>query len=531
MKQFGSTLRNRLKEVWGRTGFAWVRRDPAIQNTALGYDGRMATTTTQRAAIYARISLDKQEEAGVKRQIHLATKQAEADEAEVVATYVDNNISAFSGEYRPEYDKLIHSIENREIDVVYVYALDRLTRRTKDTLALFELCEKHHVTVKANRGYNIDPSDPASRLTIVILGLIAEQESIDRAARIRAAYEDRARTGRPKTGGRRMFGYEADAVTVIDEEAQAILDAAAMVIAGKTLRETVREIFDARGLTATTGRPMTAPTLRDILLNPRVRGLSTFNPTDPDTGYRLVKDRQIVGTGNWPAIIDEATGEKLDAVLRDPSRRRSHSGNSPRFFLASVLTCTCGAPMYAHYRKNTRGERLRFYTCKRPEPGGSHVSIGAEVDDLVEAVILKRMAQPDAVEALQQALAPEDDGLTKQLQDLAGERNALLARREQIEEAIIAADVDVSTFARVSKKIESQIAAIDEKMRELTASREADPLAAELADGPDFAEWWGSASVEDKRRLTRLLMEIHILPGKPGAKKFDPHRVKITWRQ
>src|SRR5699024_10605029 len=181
-----------------------------------------------------------------------------------------NNISAFSGEYRPEYDKLIHAIENREIDVVYVYALDRLTRRTKDTLALFELCETHNVTVKANRGYNIDPSDPASRLTIVILGLIAEQESIDRAARIRAAYEDRARTGRPKTGGRRMFGYEADAETIVDEEVEAMLDAAAMVIAGKTLRETVREIFHARSLPATSGRPMTAPTLRDILLNPRV---------------------------------------------------------------------------------------------------------------------------------------------------------------------------------------------------------------------------------------------------------------------
>lgn len=414
------------------TTMLWLKTStaPTIQNRALGHDGRMADTTTQRAAIYARISLDKQEEAGVKRQIHLATKQAEADEAEIVATFVDNNVSAFSGEYRPEYDKLIHAIENREIDVVYIYALDRLTRRTKDTLALFELCEKHNVTVKANRGYNIDPSDPASRLTIVILGLIAEQESIDRAARIRAAYEDRARTGRPKTGGRRMFGYETDAVTVIDEEAQAILDAAAMIIAGKTLRETVRKIFHARGLTATTGRPMTAPTLRDILLNPRVRGLSTFNPIDPDTGYRLIKDRQVVGRGTWPAIIDEATGEKLDAVLRDPSRRVSHSGNAPRYFLASVLTCTCGDPMYARSRRNKAGDPRRYYTCKRSEPGGTHVSIGAEVDDLIEAVILKRMAQPDAIEALQQALSPEDDGLTEQLQDLTGERNALLARRE-----------------------------------------------------------------------------------------------------
>lgn len=497
----------------------------------MGYDGHMATITTRRAAIYARISLDKQEEAGVKRQIHLATKQAEADEAEVVATYVDNNISAFSGEYRPDYDKLIHAIENREIDVVYVYALDRLTRRTKDTLALFELCEKHSVTVKANRGYNIDPSDPASRLTIVILGLIAEQESIDRAARIRAAYEDRARTGRPKTGGRRMFGYEADAVTVIDEEADAILDAAAMVIAGKTLRETVRDVFDARGLTATSGRPMTAPTLRDILLNPRVRGLSTFNPTDPETGHRLVKDRQIIGKGSWPAIIDEATGEKLDAVLYDPARRSSHVGNAPRYFLASVLTCTCGEPMYARSRKNKNGEPRRYYACKRSEPGGTHVSIGAEVDDLIEAVILKRMEQPDAVAVLQNTLTSEDNTLTERLQDLTGQRNALLAKREQIEDAAINEDVEMSTFARMSKKIEAQISGLDEDIRELTKNLDADPLAVELADGPDFAEWWGGASVEDKRRLTRLLMDIHILPGRPGAKVFDPHRVKIRWKR
>lgn len=498
----------------------------------MGYNSLMATITTRRAAIYARISLDKQEEAGVKRQIHLATTQADADEAEVVATYVDNNVSAFSGEYRPEYDKLIHSIENREVDVVYVYALDRLTRRTKDTLALFELCEKYNVTVKANRGYNIDPSDPASRLTIVILGLIAEQESIDRAARIRAAYEDRARTGRPKTGGRRMFGYDTDAVSIIDEEAQAILDAAAMVIAGKTLRETVRDVFDARGLTATSGRPMTAPTLRDILLNPRVRGLSTFNPTDPETGHRLVKDRQIIGKGSWPAIIDEATGEKLDAVLYDPARRSSHVGNAPRYFLASVLTCTCGEPMYARYRKTTSGERRRFYTCKRSEPGGTHVSIGAEVEGLIEAIIIRRMAQPDAVETLRRALSPGgNDGLTEQLQELTGERNALLARREQIEEAVIAADIDLSTFTRVSKKLEKQLAAIDGKLHELAASCDVDPLAAELADGPEFSQWWEGASIEDKRRLTRLLMEIHILPGKHGAKTFDPHRVNIIWRQ
>ena len=83
----------------------------------------------------------------------------------------------------------------------------------------------------------------------------------------------------------------------------------------------------------------------------------------------------------------------------------------------------------------------------------------------------------------------------------------------------------------MSKKIEAQISGLDEDIRELTKNLDADPLAVELADGPDFAEWWGGASVEDKRRLARLLMDVHILPGRPGAKVFDPHRVKITWKR
>lgn len=487
---------------------------------------------TPKAAIYARISLDRKDEAGVKRQIHLATKLAEADEAEVVAVYTDNNISAFSGEVRPDYDKLLKAMGAGEIDVVYVYALDRLTRRTKDTLALFELCEKHNVRIRATRGYDIDPHDPASRLTIMILGLIAEQESIDRAARIKAAYEDRARTGRPKTGGRRMFGYEADAVTIVPAEAEAIRDAAAMVIAGKTLRETVREVFGSRGITATSGRPMTAPTLRDILLNPRTRGISTFTPTNPATGTRLQKDRKIVGPGQWPAIIDEVTGAQLDDVLRDPARRTSHVGNAPTRYLASVLTCTCGDPMYSRSRSRKDGSKQRFYTCKREIEGRTHVSIGAEVDDLVEQVILARMAKPDALELVQKALAPDDDDATgEQIAELIKQRNALLSRREALDDSVVDGDLDPVTFNRLESKIALKIGAIEAEINDITAAHDADPLSMELAEATDFAEWWGNASVEDKRRLTRLLMDIHIKPGKAGAKKFDPNRVVITWRQ
>lgn len=486
----------------------------------------------ERGAIYARISLDKRnEEEGVDRQKDRCRERAASEGVQIFYEFTDNNVSAFSGEKRPEYDKMMQAIKEGRIDVVFVWALDRLTRRTKDMITLFELCQQYGVRIIATRGGKIDPEDASSRLVVLVLSMVAEQESIDRAARVKAAVEDRALKGRPKTGGRRMFGYKADAVTIVDEEAEAIHDAAEMIIAGKTLRETVRAIFDKRNITATTGNPMTPPTLRDILLNPRMRGISTFTPTDPDSGYRLAKNRKIVGKGTWPAIIDETMGEKIDAVLKDPSRRRNHVGNKPTKFLASVLTCSCGEPMYSRTRKNRDGSPRRFYSCKRAQAGGKHVSIGEEIDEFITRIILKRMSKPDALEAIQKALLPDRTEESAQISKLMEERNAFLVRREEVEEQMVMGEIDATAYARIENKVKEKIRVIDKKLEPLFALKESDPLAADLASVDNFSSWWKDATVEDQRRLTRLLMDISILPGRIGAKRFDPKRVQVTWKR
>ena len=303
-----------------------------------------------------------------------------------------------------------------------------------------------------------------------------------------------------------------------------------MVLAGKTLRETVREVFHARGISATSGREMTAPTLRDVLLNPRVRGLSTFTPTDPETGLRFRKDRKTIGKGNWPAIIDEETGARLDLILNDPGRKTTHAGTAPTRFLASVLTCTCGDPMYSRSRKNKDGSPRRFYTCKRSRPGERHVSIGDEIDDIIEAIILKRMAKPDAIEAIQVALTdPSKEEARDKIRQLHAERAVLLTRREDLEQSVAEGELSASAFNRIEAKIIGKISKIDSSIARVQTEHQADPLAEEFTADTDFATWWDNASVEDKRRLTRLLMEIHIAPGKHGAKTFDPNRIKITW--
>lgn len=140
------------------------------------------------------------------------------------------------------------------------------------------------------------------------------------------------------------------------------------------------------------------------------------------------------------------------------------------------------------------------------------------------------MSKPDALEMLRSALTPEDDTLSERMQSLFQDRTALLARREALEESVIDGERDASTFARVEKKIAAQLAKVDEELQSITETLGADPLATELTEDVVFAEWWESASVEDKRRLTKLLMEICILPGNQGAKRFDPKRVQIDWK-
>src|SRR3974390_472365 len=86
--------------------------------------------TPSRAAIYARISLDSEGEGkGVRRQVQDCRRLA-ADLGWTVADeYLDNDISAYSGKRRPEYERVLTDISDGAVDGVLCYHMDRLTRR------------------------------------------------------------------------------------------------------------------------------------------------------------------------------------------------------------------------------------------------------------------------------------------------------------------------------------------------------------------------------------------------------------------
>ena len=80
----------------------------------------------QKAAIYARISSDQDGAgAGVRRQVEDCRRKAESLGWVVAAEYVDNDLSAYSGKPRPEYQRMLADVAGGLVDGVMVYNLDR----------------------------------------------------------------------------------------------------------------------------------------------------------------------------------------------------------------------------------------------------------------------------------------------------------------------------------------------------------------------------------------------------------------------
>ena len=266
-----------------------------------------ATTTRRRAAIYARISDDRDDTGlGVARQESDCRARVETEGWDLVGTYIDNDISAFSGRPRPRWEALVADVRSGQVDRIVCWAADRLTRSLRELEDLVELLNETGVRIIALKDGEYDLSTSGGRMIARILGSVARQESERKSERQRRKAEEIALTGRPGGGGTRAFGYEDDAVTINPTEATAIRDAAVRILAGETLNSILKD-WHARGIESVMGGSMSATSFRRMMISPRIAGLRAFRG-------------QIIGDAAWPAILDRDTWEKL--------RRRAHRSES-----------------------------------------------------------------------------------------------------------------------------------------------------------------------------------------------------------
>jgi site-specific DNA recombinase len=456
-----------------------------------------------RTVIYTRISEDQTgERLGVERQLEDCQALADRLEWEVIDTYDDNDLSAFSGKTRPGFEAMLTDMAAGKFDALVCWHTDRLYRSMKDLERLIDIAEAHRVSIRTVMGGDLDLSTSAGRMVARILGSVSRQESEHTSERRKRANMQKAVAGKWSSANR-PFGYAQDGKR-LEPEANMVRLAALDVLAGKSIKQVARE-WNESGIVGTRGRPFTAPNVRRLLVNPRYAGQVRYNG-------------KVVATGKWEALIDEDTHKGLVALLSDKGRVICTSFEK-KYLGSGVFFCgVCGEKL-RHAVAGGRDKGLRKYECSRTN---RHVVISAaKVDEYVVSVVLKLLSGTDIHQRIS-----GDPGID--VDALHARQGELRVRLDTLTTMFTRGAIDDGQLSEGSGDLRGQLAEVNKVLAEAARTS---PTAKLLEAAATVEQAWADATPDFRGKVLDELMTVTVYKAvRKGGPGNVYERVKIVPR-
>lgn len=199
--------------------------------------------------------------------------------------------------------------------------------------------------------------------------------------------------------------------------------------------------------------------------------------------------------GTWPALITPQQFQAAQNVLNTPGRRTTRPGRQ-KWLLTHMAVCdVCSAPIE---------QAVGYYRCSVKRCVSAPQ---ADADDVMTAVMIGRLSQPDGIahlangtdDAAERAQA-EADRLKKQL----GEWEDIAKKGKDSPTRVAGIMVD----------LEQQI----EKLQREARAAKLPAMLHEMLDDPhaDVTARWNNATVVAQRAVVRFLADVRIARGMPG---------------
>lgn len=447
------------------------------------------------AAVYLRVSNDATgERLAVDRQREDCRRIATERGWSITEEYVDNSVSASKPTTRrPAYDRMVNDFKAGQFEALVCWDLDRLTRQPRQLEDWIDAAQERGLLLTTANG-EADLSTDGGRLFARIKASVARAEVERKSARQKRAAAQRADRGRPPSGVR-LTGYSV-AGAVIADEADIVRSIYARFSGGDSLRG-ITVWLTAHDVETRHGKQWSPSSVRSILTNPRYAG-------------RAIYCGQATGkTGQWEAIVAEATFDGVQARLSDPRRTTNRVGTDRRHLGSGLYLCgVCGGPVRSH-----SGCR---YRC----PVGGHITrMGESIDMLVHSVVRARLARADVAGLL---AAPDNHGA----RHLAVKITDLRARLGRIEADYDAELIDGKRYAVASEKVQAELKSAETAQARLSGG---EALGSILTALDPVAAYDGSP-LGVQRAALAALASVTLLPAQRGH-KFNSDTVRIEWKQ
>ena len=358
--------------------------------------------TERHAAIYARVSSERQADAGtIASQVAALRARTAADGLALPPEreFLDDGYSGATLA-RPALERLRDLAAVGGVDRLYVHAPDRLARRyAYQVLLVEELAAAGVEVVFLTRAPGATPEDA---LLLQVQGVLAEYERALFLERSRRGKRHAAQAGSVSARPRAPYGYRhlgrqdgaaQPCYEVVPEEARVVRQIFTWVAHERLTLGAVARRLGAAGTPTATGKGAWGRSaIWTLLRNPTYAGRAVFGmsrygpwraPLRPQRGRSPVPQRatsrEARPEAEWitiavPALVDEATFAAAQERLEENRQRARQrlDGQPTRHLLAGLVVCSrCG---YGYYGIRTVEKRravareYRYYRCRGGDP-------------------------------------------------------------------------------------------------------------------------------------------------------------------
>lgn len=448
------------------------------------------------------------------------TRAAEREGVTLGVSYEDEGKSASRSarKARPDFDRLIDDLKNDTFgaDILWLWESSRGSRRVSEWTLLIDLCEDRRVLIYITKdGRVYDPTNARDRKSLQEDAVDSEYESEKNRERTQRAMDANARDGKPH--GICPFGYAREYVIVRGKRVPVRqfadpIEGPLVVELFKRVRArdpfTVIEAdWKARGIVGRRGKPLSAQTLRDLVTHICYIGL------------RSTKEGPVKAA--WDRLVSDELFYDVQRIISDPARVKGNPGVA-QYALTGGITCDkCSGPITVRYRDG----REPTYECK----AGCWRISKAEVDAFLigdaeaPGEILRYLAREDVYEEPE---ADPADGEAAEIRDALAKARADLQETQQAEPETLEEE---RRFARREKRLEAEIADLEERQRKLTRPTKLSEL---FQPGPGVAARWERTPVAAQRTIVGLLFSRDIFGEAritPAAGRSVPVTERIKW--
>ncbi len=345
----------------------------------------LKSDTKQLAALYVRVSTEEQAKEGysISAQTDVLMGYCKLYNMDIYKVYSDLGLSGKSIRERAGLNELLDDAEKGCFAFVIVWKISRLSRSLKDLLLLVDRFESRGISF-ISYSEKFDTSTPVGRMTLQILGSIAEFERNTIVENVKLGLRQRAKEG--KWTGNHVFGYDnVDKEIIINKNEEELVKR----IFGMYLEENMgfRKIADtlnSEGYRTKRNGMFGHDYIRRILTNPVYMGCIRHQLRNTKEYYEV--------EGVHEHIISKELFERVREKINKHTRIRSKVKNIHA--LAGLLRCSnCGSNMIGSFSK-ANGKVYRYYKCGRYHRQGRAACSSYMINaDRIEEEVLKRVEE------------------------------------------------------------------------------------------------------------------------------------------